>query len=136
MGATRETRGDSEAARGEAAEEASAAQGSHYHSRMESESDAPEREGRERHLVERHGGSLAHLALAMSLKAAVILGALGTAVALYRAAQGGGLAAVKFPREGVDATHGTASRHNTGGAFRRKKSGRCRRPQGTQQADV
>jgi molybdopterin-dependent oxidoreductase alpha subunit len=44
MGATRETRGDSEAARGEAAEEASAAQGSHYHSRMETESDAPQRE--------------------------------------------------------------------------------------------
>jgi molybdopterin-dependent oxidoreductase alpha subunit len=39
-----ETRGDSEAARVRAAEEASAAQGSHYHSRMESESDAPERE--------------------------------------------------------------------------------------------
>jgi molybdopterin-dependent oxidoreductase alpha subunit len=44
MGATRETRGDSEKARGAAAEEGSAAQGSHYHSRMESESDAPERE--------------------------------------------------------------------------------------------
>jgi molybdopterin-dependent oxidoreductase alpha subunit len=44
MGEMRERPGDSEAARGEAAEGASAAQGSHYHSRMEAESDGPERE--------------------------------------------------------------------------------------------
>ncbi|HKG11761.1 MAG TPA: molybdopterin-dependent oxidoreductase, partial [Pyrinomonadaceae bacterium] len=37
-------RDDSERARAEAAEGASAAQGSHYHSRMEAESDAPQRE--------------------------------------------------------------------------------------------
>ncbi|HEV7890615.1 MAG TPA: hypothetical protein VGP08_08250, partial [Pyrinomonadaceae bacterium] len=37
-------RGDDEHARAEAAEDASAAQGSHYHSRMEAESDAPQRE--------------------------------------------------------------------------------------------
>jgi molybdopterin-dependent oxidoreductase alpha subunit len=55
MGATRETRGDSEAARGEAAEEASAAQGSHYHSRMEAESDAPEREASREPVGAGHG---------------------------------------------------------------------------------
>src|SRR3982751_486098 len=35
---------DDESARAEAAEGASRAQGSHYHSRMEAESDAPQRE--------------------------------------------------------------------------------------------
>ncbi|HEV7890488.1 MAG TPA: FdhF/YdeP family oxidoreductase [Pyrinomonadaceae bacterium] len=38
-------RGDDGSARAEAAEGASRAQGSHYHSRMEAESDAPQREG-------------------------------------------------------------------------------------------
>ncbi len=55
MGATRETRGDSEEARGEAGEEAAAAQGSHYHSRMEAESDAPEREASREPAGAEHG---------------------------------------------------------------------------------
>src|SRR4051812_26285600 len=37
MGATKDVRGDTERARGEAAEESSAAQATHYHSRMERE---------------------------------------------------------------------------------------------------
>ncbi|HWS90615.1 MAG TPA: FdhF/YdeP family oxidoreductase [Pyrinomonadaceae bacterium] len=51
MGAEREARGDTEAARAEAAEESSAAQATHWHSRMEAEeparADAPQRVGRD-----------------------------------------------------------------------------------------
>src|SRR4051812_36301787 len=44
MNADKERRGDTARASAEAAEEASRAQGSHYHSRMEAERDAPRRE--------------------------------------------------------------------------------------------
>ncbi|HVF67593.1 MAG TPA: hypothetical protein VM914_08015, partial [Pyrinomonadaceae bacterium] len=54
MSDDREGRGDTEPARAEAAEGASGAQASHYHSRMEAESDAPQREAA-RTPVEREG---------------------------------------------------------------------------------
>jgi molybdopterin-dependent oxidoreductase alpha subunit len=62
MSTDKKRRGDTEHTRAEAAEGASRSQGSHYHSRMEAEADAPEREaarnGSENSGAERSGASV------------------------------------------------------------------------------